>query len=373
MPRSYTNIIDYARTQLDTFAQREVCRVDSLVFSWLSYFRLPEAAFAAFDGDGMPLKELHRAEWFEEMCGRLNDSASSIELLGAVAASPRFRDVRVSGYVSKTNQHAEQQFSAMTFHISPRETYVAFRGTDNTIVGWKEDFNMAFSSVVPSQQAAARYLEHAASRTSGRLWCGGHSKGGNLAVYACMSCSDAVAERIVRCYSHDGPGFLQETMNGAQWRERASLVDKTIPQSSVIGMLLENQEHDYSVVHSHAVGFGQHDPFSWEVDLRDFALDERVGVGASALDSSLDAWLASTSPAERARFVDAVFTVLGAAGFSTMGDIRRGWRTSVPKMLVAAAELPAEDRQLVMTAAGDIVRSLAPRKQSAGPLTRIDH
>ena len=122
MPRTYQNMIDYVRTQLDTFAQRDVCRVDSLVFSWLVYFRLPEGVAALETGKGVALKDLFRADWFDEMCGPLYDTESSIELLTAVAASPRFRDVWVSGYESLTDERAEQQFAAMTFQLSMRET-----------------------------------------------------------------------------------------------------------------------------------------------------------------------------------------------------------------------------------------------------------
>ncbi len=360
MARDYENIIDYVRTESDDFTTRAVCRVDSLVFSCLAYLRLPTDAHAAGDEEGLCLKDLFRLEWLDGMCGNLHDPQSSAELLAAAAGSSRFKDVRVNSYVTHTDERAEQQFSAMTFSLSPHETFVAFRGTDNTLVGWKEDFNMAFQHAIPSQIAATRYLERVAARTTGRIWCGGHSKGGNLAVYAGMTCPNEVAVRLARLFSHDGPGFLDEAMTQGRWSESSTIVDKTIPQSSVIGMLFECQEPNYRVVRSHSVGFAQHDPFSWEVDGCDFVTESRVGLGASLLDSSVNAWLVSTSPEERERFVDAVFSVLGASGMATIGGIKRGWRTAVPKMLVAAAVLPEQDRKLVIDAAMDIVRLMAP-------------
>ncbi len=364
MPRYYSNIIDYARTQLDTFEQRDVCRVDSLVLSWLAYFRLPRDVVASYGQDGMPIKELNRADWFSPMCGRLTDPQSSVELLGVLAASPRFRDVTVSDYESRTNKIAEQQFSAMTFHLGPRSTFVAYRGTDNTVVGWKEDFNMAFKSAVPSQVAAVRYLEHVAERTEGRLWCGGHSKGGNLAVYAGVMCQESTFERLVTCFSHDGPGFSAKTMADARWSRANELVDKTIPQSSLVGMIFENQEHDAKIVHSHSVGFSQHDPFTWEVDWREFVFEERLGVGASVVDASVNEWLSNASDQEREDFVDAVFSVLGAAGEPTMGGIKANWRTTVPRMLAAVALLDPARRKVVTTAVGDVIRTLVPSRPS---------
>lgn len=364
MARDYSNIIDYVRTQLDTFDQRDVCRVDSIVFSWLSYYRLPAPEMAAYGLDGMPLKEWHRAEWFSPLCDKLTDPKSSIELLAAVAASPRFRNVRVSDYVSYTNELVEQQFSAMTFHLGPRATFVAFRGTDNTLVGWKEDFNMAFKTAVPSQVTAVRYLEHAACGTEGRLWCGGHSKGGNLAVYAGVMCDDATYGRLVTCFSHDGPGFSDKTMGDPRWSRANCLVDKTIPQSSLVGMLFENQEHDAKVVHSHSIGFSQHDPFTWEVDGCDFVFEERLGQSASAVDASVNEWLAHASDQEREEFVDAVFRVLGAAGEPTMAGIKANWRVTVPRMLAAAALLDPSQRKVVTNAVSDVIRPMVPSRLS---------
>ena len=359
MARDFNNIIDYVRTELDTFEERDVCRLDSLVLSELAYFRLPEGVADTAE-DMVALKDLYRTDWFDTMCSKVYDPESSLELLTAVAASPRFREVLVSGYVSKVNEVAEQQFSAMTFTLCENATFVAFRGTDNTLVGWKEDFNISFSTSIPSQKSALRYLEHLADRTCGKLWCGGHSKGGNLAVYAGVMSRPTTRERIERCYSHDGPGFSDETMSDPRWTDAAALVDKTIPQSSLVGMIFERQENAYSVVRSQSKGFSQHDPFSWEVNGCDFVIEEQIGFGARRVDSTVNEWLATTSAEERERFVDAIFTVIGAAGQDSFADIKATWRTSAPKMAMAARDLDPKDRQIVMAAAGDLIRAVVP-------------
>lgn len=359
MARDFNNIVDYVRTQLDTFEERDVCKLDSLVLSQLAYLRLPEGV-ASSDEDAVPLKDLFRADWFDAMCSKVYDPKSSLELLTAVAASPRFREVLVSGYVSKVNEVAEQQFSAMTFTLYEDATFVAFRGTDNTLVGWKEDFNISFSTSIPSQKSALRYLERVAGRTHGKLWCGGHSKGGNLAVYAGVMSTPTTRERIVRCFSHDGPGFSNETMSDPRWVDAAVLVDKSIPQSSLVGMIFERQENDYSVVRSQSKGFSQHDPFSWEVEGCDFVVEEQIGYGARHVDSTVNEWLATTSTEERERFVDAIFTVIGAAGQDSFADIKATWRTSMPKMAMAARDLDPRDRKIVMEAAVELVGAVIP-------------
>ena len=362
MARGFTNIIDYARRELDTFGQRPLCRVDSLIFSWLSYYRLPKEATVTLDHESMPIKELLRMEWLDSMCERLFDAQSSIELLTALAASPRFRNVRVCGYESRTNDLAEQQFAAMTFLLPSDETFVAFRGTDNTLVGWKEDFNMSFKTTVPSQTAAVRYLDNVAQNTRGRLWCGGHSKGGNMAVFAGMTCSPQTRSRLNRCFSHDGPGFSAKTIADPSWVDMPQIVDKTIPQSSVIGMIFENQEQNYTVVHSQNIGFSQHNPFSWEVDGCDFVLEDKLGIGANVIDSSVNAWLANATDEQREGFVDAIFSVFEAAGENSFADIKANWRTAAPKMLAAAAKLDAKDRDIVLSAIGDVARTMLPSR-----------
>lgn len=181
------NMLDYVRTELDTFDGRGFCTVDSLVLSWLAYTRLPadDPALAPARGwEGVRLADLYRAEYFATYYAGMWGEEPGLDLLAAVAASPRFRDVRVMGYVDATDPRAEKQFAAMTFRLTEDLSYVAFRGTDASLVGWKEDFNLAYRCPVPSQVEAAHYLADAAARVGGDLLVGGHSKGGNLAVYA---------------------------------------------------------------------------------------------------------------------------------------------------------------------------------------------
>ena len=174
--------------------------------------------------------------------------------------------MRVCGYRAVFDAAAEEQFAAMTFCLPNGSIYIAFRGTDSTMVGWKEDFNMSFRCPVPAQTTATSYLESAALALDGPLMCGGHSKGGNLAVYAASMCDPAVRERLVRVYSHDGPGFNEAFLGGAEYQALAAAgkIDKTLPRSSIIGMIFEHQE-DYAVVESCDFGLLQHNPFSWVV------------------------------------------------------------------------------------------------------------
>ena len=176
------NFLTYAQTAFDPFEERPFCAVDSLVFAWLSYLRLPGDMAELTNWQGLDVRELLRAECYQDMIGDLWDPEGSRALLEAVAASPRYRGVHVCGYRAVSDVVATEQFEAMAFRFPAGFSYLSFRGTDSTIVGWKEDFNMAFRCPVPAQESAARYVDEAADAIDGPLLCGGHSKGGNLAV-----------------------------------------------------------------------------------------------------------------------------------------------------------------------------------------------
>lgn len=353
------NILAYLGVEFQTFVERPLCEVDSLVLACLSYYRLPEEFSAARTPEGMALTDLFCAERFEAMTRGLWDPEGLVQLLTAAVASPRLRGTRVCGYVDEFDEVAEKQFSAVTLRLPGGGAYVSFRGTDNTLVGWREDFNMAFETGVPSQLAAVDYLCRAAREVDGPLWVGGHSKGGNLAVYAASRCPADVASRLRAVFSHDGPGFTAETLAEPAWRDRAHLVRKTVPRSSLIGMLFEQQE-DYSVVASTATGPLQHDPFSWVVEGTDFVREEGLGRGASFVDEGLNEWITSMTPVEREGFVETLFSVLDAGGKDSFGSLRESWQTSLPAMARELAKLEPSERAHITRAVRLLVRAFAP-------------
>ena len=360
MPEAFRNIIDYVWAHGERFSERPLCRVDSLVFSQLSYFQLPSQAVPAWGWAGLPIHELFRSDWLEEMTGHMYDPPGARRLIAALAASPRFRDVMVCNYVMQIDRITQMQFSAMSFRMSPTETYLAFRGTDNTIVGWKENLNMAFQVQVPSQVQAVRYVERVAVRLPGTLWIGGHSKGGNMAIYSGMTCAPQLRGRIACCFSHDGPGFTALTRSELEQEGPTVLLDKTVPKSSIFGMLFDQDEQDALVVRSASSGFAQHDPLSWEVDDCDFVFEPRLGRTANYVDSSLNAWIRRASLAERQRFVEAVFAIMDAPDEKYTHDIRTKWRTTVPTMARAAANLEPHERDVLVRKVLELIRELAP-------------
>ena len=354
------NILSYVRACRDTFAERPLTAVDSLVLAWTIYFRVPEELDAAASPEGIALHELLRAECFDDMFSGCFDAESSRELLFALCASPRFRDVRLADLLFTFNVAKQEQFCGGTFLLPTGEAYVAFRGTDATLVGWKEDFNMAYQCPVPSQADAAAYLDHAAGLYPGRaFYVGGHSKGGNLAVYAASMAAPVTQERVLRVFSHDGPGFTAEFLAGEGYARMRERVEKTMPRSAIVGMCLETHE-DYSIVESTGISILQHDPFTWEIEGSDFIYAEGFSAGSRYLDKTVSTWLAGIDNEARGRFIDTLFDVVASTGAKSFAQIRDNWKVALPKMAEAASEVDPDTRKLILSTLASFARAAAP-------------
>ncbi|MBR6159642.1 MAG: DUF2974 domain-containing protein, partial [Lachnospiraceae bacterium] len=265
------NIIDHIGRYGDfSFEEKPFGKVDALIFSQFAYFKLN--GFVPFDGsfdNSVSIKEISQRQDVSELFSDERYAANNSALFYAMASSKRYAGVRLGNFIDLVSNKWEMQFSAVTFYITPDIAHVAFRGTDESIVGWKEDFNMTYMTPIPAQVKAVDYLHYAAERIKGDFTVGGHSKGGNLAVYSAMKCSRYVRERIKVIYSHDGPGFTKETLAGADFDAIKDRIQKFVPRSSIVGMLLQSQE-SYRVVEARSIGILQHDPFNWAIADDDF-------------------------------------------------------------------------------------------------------
>ena len=260
------NILDYLGTEFASFEEKPFNPVDSAALSQFCMVRAegivpPLRERKAFGRLGTIVKNLlspsgrpaHfldtlRAEHYEHMFSGLIPGRVKENML-ALAASPRFRDMVIRDYLSLFDTERQTQFAAMTFVYKKEFAYVGFRGTDTSITGWRENFNMCYTAPVPAQEQAARYLEAVAPHLPRRLFVGGHSKGANLALYAALNASAAVQDRIERVYTHDGPGFKAGAFSPDDWRKLDGRIHRTVPQDSVIGMLMESHTPPL-VVHS---------------------------------------------------------------------------------------------------------------------------
>jgi len=245
---------------------------------------------------------------------------SDLDLLRAAAEAPRLRNTRLAFYRSKLIPEEETQFAAMAFLLEDGTVFLAFRGTDYSLVGWKEDFNMSFQDSVPAQREAAAYVREFADSWPVLLRLGGHSKGGNLAVYAAAKAGPDIQKRILQVYNLDGPGFTESLMGDPGYLAMVPKIATYIPESSVIGILLEHEE-PYTVIRSRQVGPLQHEVYSWEIMAGNFLTKEEISSGSRFIDRTVKNWIADMSAEQRSAFVEALFDLVSSGGASNVGDL----------------------------------------------------
>lgn len=314
------NIMEYLKWRGDlTFTQDPPNAVDALIFSSLAYIcygdqvqcdpvtpvQLREAA-----------AEYFALEDYEARCRVKND----MELLRIAADSTRFGFSEICMYRDEFIPEQETQFAAMTFLLDDGSMFLAFRGTDYSLVGWKEDFNMTFQQTIPAQRLALQYTREIALEYLRPMRLGGHSKGGNLAVFAAARSSPMLQQRILSVYNHDGPGFTKYLMGDPGYLAMVPRIHTYIPQSSVIGMLLEHEE-PYTVIRSKTVGLLQHDPYSWEVLGREFIPVQEITESSQFVDATIKTWFADMTNQERNQLVDVMFSLLGSGGVDSVQEL----------------------------------------------------
>ena len=341
------NIIHYAIEESDTFRNRKFNAVDSLILSKLAYLNFDGFVSGISDAI-MPvrIKDIANMENVDTLFRDTWDKKNNRRLFFALANSLRFRDIKVVFYVNKIDNKTEKQFSAITYLMDDGSAYIAYRGTDSTFIGWKEDFNMAFISPVPAQEEGVAYLSAVADRISYKLKVGGHSKGGNIAVYSSIKCRRSVQNRITHVFSHDGPGFRDEVFLCHGYLIIKDRIHKTLPQSSIIGMLLQHQEH-YSVVKSNRIWFMQHEPFSWLIDGSDFQYVQSVKKSALYMNVTLNQWVNSFDDQKRELFVNTLFQIIQATSATTFYDLTGDWPRKAVAMLGAIKGIDDETKAFI--------------------------
>lgn len=320
------NIIDYLRWRGDiTFVHSPFCEVDALIITYLAYVDLDGIVPGA--GLGFITVE-DAARIFEEKYSpeQLKEDRSFVrmayQVLKAMAVTDRYRNGRLRNYVNQIDEEQELQFAALELLLDDGTSFIAFRGTDDTIVGWKEDFNLSRGKV-PSEGLAVTYLNQTGAACQGEIRVGGHSKGGHLAVYGAAACDEAIQKNIIKVYDNDGPGFAADFFNTSGFQRIRPLIQRTIPESSVIGMLLKHVVEPV-IIQSSQKGVMQHDGMSWQVLGSSFVYKEGLDKKTQAFNVILGEWLDGLDNDRRDGIVDDLFQVLEATGAHTLTQIQEG-------------------------------------------------
>ena len=343
------NILDYIDWRGDlTFEQAPFNRVDNLILACLSYLDLDE--IREVQGKKQTeLKDLWRL--FEEKnADKLEKAETSFirnipALLEKMAGSGRFGTCLAGNYVNEILATESQQFAALTIRLPDGTTYLSFRGTDDTIVGWKEDFKLG-SGIVSSQKKALEYMYATGRNSSSMLRLGGHSKGGNLAMYCAMCCDRETRSRILAVYDNDGPGFTEDFFQGKDTEELMPKILRIIPEASVIGMLLAHIKEPV-IVSSTQRGILQHDAFTWEILGPDFITKNELTRRAAASDRTLHKWIDNMDREQREMLTEELFSVLEAPGVRTISGLQDGGLKSLGAMIRKLDKMEPESKAMI--------------------------
>lgn len=342
------NIMDYISWRGDlSLEQSQFNEVDNLILACFSYVNL-DGIPAVTKQKGIGLKKLTEEFMKLHTMKELEADKSFIRLapfmMMEMAKSVRFGKCVVRNYVNDIVTEAEQQFAAMEIVLEDGTSYVSFRGTDDTIIGWKEDFNLS-TGVVPAQKRAIEYLQKISEHTDGMLRVGGHSKGGNLAIYGSVMCKSA-HEKILEIYSNDGPGFSREFQELPETKEMMPKIIRIIPEYSIIGTLLEHEKEPI-IVASSSKGLLQHDGFSWEV--QGPALVRRDSLNKTALRfiEILHKWIDGMDTEQKRLLIEDLFATLQASGYENLSEVQSGGLKSLAAMVKRVEKFAPESRGMM--------------------------
>ncbi len=319
------NMEDYIKWRGDlSFEQDPFNEVDGLILTQLGYLDLGGVVPAWNEKNSISMAKLIEKYWLKnppaEMPDKIGIVRNPARLFGLLKESRRFSELIFANYINRVDKEKQEQFAAMTTWIPDGSIYVIYRGTDATMVGWRENLNMSYLNQVPAQLEAVSYLERVFEWTNFKLRLGGHSKGGNLAVYAAMHISAEISGRIVSVDNYDGPGFRTAITKRPEYSQTMEKVRTYLPESSVIGRLMEHSEK-YRVIKADATGLWQHDAFTWQIEGNSFVYAEALDAESDMVELTVKQWLEKIDESERKQFVDTLFDVLAAAKIETVSDL----------------------------------------------------
>ena len=295
------DIFTYLKEERRTFSQKGFSILDTIVFSKLVYLKFDDI----IPEEGIKIKDIFKAEYYDKLLDLHVFKEEYTKLLTLVVLSPRFRDIEMKYFVKDSNLKEVKQFSAITFCVKDK-IVIAYRGTDSTVLGWKENFNMTYTYPIPSQEEALKYINEIYNKEKKKMIVLGHSKGGNLAVYSVINADKEIQKNIVKVYSLDGPGFPDEIFETKMYKNIKDKIVKIVPQESVVGVFLEKDK--YLVCKSNEKGLMQHEPFFWKVKDKDLVYLKNISQASITYSKVIRTWIESATIEERELFVDTLFS-----------------------------------------------------------------
>ena len=333
------NIIDYVIWRGDlSFYKSKINEIDKIIFIRLAYLPFKEIKLEEIETINSLMKK------FEEIGEERFIWKEDFELLKLLGNSNRFKDVSVSDYEEILDVSLEKQFAAITFGISKNEKFISFRGTDTSIVGWKEDLNMTYKTNIPSQVEGVNYLNKIGKKyINSDLIIGGHSKGGNISIYSSIFTEDVVRLNIREIISADGPGFPTYILNDSRYEEIKHKIKTFMPQLSIVGRILD-YTRDCTIVKSNAKVFMQHDIYSWEVNSLSFVQVEGITKESNMISTLFRDFVEKTKPEEREKFINIVYEIFIDSNINSFDELPKNLLSSANKVLTTYKNISEEDK-----------------------------
>ena len=351
-----STIFDYLKEVThDSIYDRPFKELDVLALTELTYLPFGHIVPQG-DTTGIQVRLSDTAELVDRTTN-FTVSHQHLQLVDQLATSKRFKNIKLLNYVDEYDPDVQKQFAAMTYRLTMDVYLVVFRGTDDTLIGWKEDFHMTYMDHVPAQKRAASYLQHVMKEfPKGRFLVAGHSKGGNLATYACSYLPDSLFERVDAIYSYDAPGLNKAIIETEGYQRTSPNIRRFVPQGSIVGMMLEVPEPT-TIVKSRAFGgFAQHDAFTWEIKDYSFVTVSETSPDSQQTDLTLKQWVRETSAEERKKFFDTFFGIFLDAGITSINDLTDLKQLAKAKeILQNAQDLDPTEREMLERLAKQLI------------------
>lgn len=344
------DLFDYISWRGDIpFSQVPFGKLDALMLAHLSYSLF----------DGLVSSDFSSVKTLEQLSNDFKKSSDykerinigflinkrTAELMEKCAASERFRNIKICGYKNIFDESKVEQFAAMTFIIDDIN-FIAYRGTDDTLIGWQEDFNIAYLEEIPSQKDALVYFSEAAKNLKGKFIIAGHSKGGNLAVNTAVKCGEKNQNRIKTIYNFDGPGFFPDFFEKPEYKKIEDRLVSVYPELSVVGMIFSHPEK-YEIVESSGFAIMQHDAMTWQLMGNSFINKKDFSKESKVFHKAFNRWIDKLTVEQRKKFVNALFEIINASGAKTNTELEKNAFASSAKMFAAYTALDKQTKKEV--------------------------
>lgn len=324
------NVFDYIEWRGDlSFQQSAFNEIDGLILSIFAYldFSFVGSEIVFFHD---AVRKINVMPEEQKLDGPGIIMKDVVSLANAAANSERYSNMGVYKFVDITNEELEIQFAAVTFLLPDTTIFISFRGTDNTLVGWKEDLNMCFIDGIPSQLEAAKYVNAIAQEVDMPLRLGGHSKGGNLSIWASAHLNPKHKQRIINIYSNDAPGFNESFLNASIYLEIREKIFSFVPESSIVGVLMEHDS--YTIIRSSSPSLLQHNPFSWLISSKQFVYDDSRTLSGKQFEKIINSWIKAMSVDEREELIESIYDIVTSSDAKTLEDFDKAKIKSIISM-----------------------------------------